>query len=175
MDRQSSDALERMAPAINFLALMLVLISLGDFTANIWPFQFDEEGWRYGAVGLLSGFLVTPLVGALIATVLAVLRRRRGLLTTISILELAAAAFLLLLCLVFALDAVALRSVVKPDSVKAYDISIVKAMGKNLLVLIAFTWLGISGMKTVRLLASREPKSRDSSPLVVGSVAPPRA
>lgn len=175
MDRQSSDALDRMASATNFLALMLVLISLGDYVANVWPFQFGEEGWRYGAVGLLSGFLVTPLLGAFIGAIMAIQRRRRVLLTTISVLELVTAAFLLIICLVFVLDAVTLRSVVRPDTVKAFDVSVAKALGKHLLVIVAFAWLGIAGLKAARTLATHEIKSRaGATPLVVGTPAPPR-
>jgi hypothetical protein len=176
MDRQSSDALDRMASATNFLALMLVLISLGDYVANVWPFRLGEEGWRYGAVGLLSGFLVTPLLGAFIGAVMAILRRRRVMLTTIAVLELVTAAILVIVCLVFVLDAIALRSVVRPDTVKAFDVSVVKALGKHLLVIVTFGWLGFAGLKAARVLAARQVRSKEgASPLVVGTSAPPRA
>ena len=50
-----------------FVAFLLISLSLFDFAGTLWPFLPSEASWRYGSVGILSGFLLTPMIGSLLA------------------------------------------------------------------------------------------------------------
>jgi hypothetical protein len=54
------------------MAGYLVLAPLAETLAALWPFHSGDAGWRYGATGLVSQSLMTPLLGLLMAVGLAV-------------------------------------------------------------------------------------------------------
>ncbi len=54
------------------MAGYLILAPLAETLAALWPFHAGGAGWRYGATGLVSQSLMTPLLGLLIAVSLAV-------------------------------------------------------------------------------------------------------
>jgi len=54
------------------LAGYLILAPLAEYLAAVWPIRLGYAGWRLGAAGLGSRSLMTPLLGLLLAVVLAV-------------------------------------------------------------------------------------------------------
>lgn len=125
------------------VAALLVLISLLDFAGAIWPFLPGDAGWRYGAIGLLSGFLVTPLVGVVLAALVAVEQRHFALLKFLGIMTLAIGALLLVSIVAFALDAIQVRrEAATPELRRLTELSAAKAAFKLLTGTVATIWLG---------------------------------
>ena len=60
-DRRSGE--DHIGRALVATGLLMVFVSLLDLGSNLWPFFPSAVEWRYGAVGILSGFTVTPLLG----------------------------------------------------------------------------------------------------------------
>lgn len=155
--------------------MLLVAIPLGDFLLNIWPLRWADEQWRYGSVGLFSGFLLTPLLAVLIAGAVAVLAGHRRMARTLGILNLVVAALLLLTLAGFALDVLQIRRAV-PDVKDArwtFDVAAYKASAKYLLSVIALGWLGRAELRAAgEMRLDREARRADSAvPLVFGKQA----
>jgi hypothetical protein len=154
---------QRLAAPLYFIALLLIVTPLIDLALNIAPFRFGEIRWRYGTAGLLSGFLLTPLLGAVVATAAAMMLGQARMVRVIALVNLAAAVLLLGVAGLFVLDALQLRGFTPPDELGIFDISVLKAGAKHLSTAIALLWLGAAGLRTVRatvLPSAREPHAR---------------
>jgi chromate transport protein ChrA len=145
------------------VALLLIAITKMDFLTNVWPLRFGDVQWRYGSVGLLAGFLLTPLLGIVFAMVAAAILEHRVVLRAISILDLATAVVLLLTIPVFALDVLQLRGGVAVEARTMFDMGVVKAVIKHLTIAVAFGWLGWAGLKATK---GSGKKRRKTAPLV---------
>lgn len=127
------------------LALYLVLVPLFETTIAIWPFGIGDRQWRFGAVGLYTGAMMTPLLGLLIALVIALYVRNRGMIRAIVVVGGAAAAVTLLSIPVFLMDAVQLRGDVDANSVTAVNVAMGSAIFKMILAILicgAVAWGG---------------------------------
>lgn len=148
------------------VATLLVVISALDFAATIWPFLPSEAGWRYGAIGLLSGFLLTPLVGVVLATLVAVDQRHTVVLRVLGFSALAIGALLLVGIVAFALDAIQVRrDAATAELRRLTELSAAKAAFKILFGTVATIWLGLG------LLRQPRPAARladERGPIVVG-------
>ncbi len=148
------------------VAALLVLLSVLDFAAAIWPFLPTDVGWRYGAIGLLSGFLVTPLVGLALATLVAVEQRHATLLRVLGFVVLAAGAVLLVSIVAFALDAIQVRrDAATPELRQLTELSAAKAALKLLAGTVATIWMG-SGL--LRLPGRPARPIDEKGPVIVG-------
>ena len=58
-----TNPLRPFVPAIYAVGIVMLLVAIGDYSGQLWPFRPTDVGWRYGAVGIFSNFLVTPFVG----------------------------------------------------------------------------------------------------------------
>jgi len=133
-----------------FVALLLIVLPFVDLVTNVWPVRLSALEWRYGTLGLLSGFTVTPLLGIVLAIASAALLDHRLLQRIIGFLNLLGAVALLVVVVLFALDWLQLRASVEPDPRRGMDIGAVKALAKHLLVAAALGWLGIAGVRATR-------------------------
>jgi hypothetical protein len=117
------------------------LVPALDLASNLLPFAPGNLRWRYGAVGLTTGFLLTPLLGVALASAVAVQlehRRMRGVLRVLHALTVIA---FLLAAGLFALDVLQLRPAVLPESRPEFDIGAMKAMLKLLGGIVAWSAL----------------------------------
>jgi hypothetical protein len=133
------------------VAVLLILVSLLDYAATVWPFQPAELSWRYGAVGLLSGFTLTPLLGGLVLSTTAGLAGHRAALRAVAVLHLAVALALLLLLIGFSLDVLQVRRDTAPDARLVTEVSSAKAAIKLGLTMAAALWLGVGGIRASRV------------------------
>ena len=148
------------------VATLLVLISALDFAAAIWPFLPGDAGWRYGAIGLASGFLVTPLVGVTLAALVAVEQRHAGVVRVLGFLALATGVVLLVGIVAFALDAIQVRrDAATPELRRLTELSAAKAALKLFAGACATLWLG-SGL--LRQPSAPTRSSDEKGPLIVG-------
>ena len=165
----TSDYLERLAKPIYLIALMLVLTPLADFIGSVWPLQFGEMRWRFASFALLAGFLFTPLIGSLIAAMLAAVMEERMVLRVIGVLNVVAAAGLFLLLATFAFDALQLRRAVPPDLQGQFRASAIRGCLKLISAIVTSGWLGLAAVKlsrTMTSVAAARAKPRMTGPIV---------
>jgi len=152
------------------VAIAMMLIPMADAWTTLFPWNFGEARWRFGAVGLVSNALMIPLAGLLIAFVVAWAREQRVLLRVIGILGFIGATWCVLALVSFALDALQTRSQVRPEMRLSFNVATVTAAIKTLLAGATFLAFGFSGWK-----ASKGVGSRKSSGAAGGLYALPTA
>jgi hypothetical protein len=150
----------RIAPAGYFVSFLLVVTPVFDWVTNITPIRPASVDWRYGVTGLLSGFLLTPLLGMALASLIAVAGNERRQRLTVSAMSLMGGLFLLLLIPLFLLDFFQLRASMPASEIGFYDASGFKALLKHVTCAVAFAWLGLAGL---RGLPRRVRRSRGAS------------
>ncbi|MFQ5705294.1 MAG: hypothetical protein ACE5HT_14900 [Gemmatimonadales bacterium] len=133
---------------IYFVAGLLLFFPIFDLITNTLPAQLGNVQWRYGFAGLLSGFLHTPLLGMLIATVAATFFRHRTVLQLLAAVSVVSAAALLIVMPLFILDVLELRASTPPERIAAFQAGALFALFKHFTAMIAFTLLGVGGFKT---------------------------
>lgn len=123
--------------------LLLILNPLLEVIANSWPLDFGDTRWRVGFLGaLLSGILPVLTGLALIALVAALL----GHGVTVRVVSLAAFAVVVALVvggMLFGLDALQVRRMVRIDAKAGFDAASFKTLFVTALMIIVSAWLGI--------------------------------
>ena len=163
------DALRRLIPAAYAVAIVFLLSPLVDVVTNVYPFELGSVQWRYGAVGIMSNYLISGVFGLLLGTFAAVLGGHAKVLWVFFALNLALAVALVALLGLFALDVLQLRSMVRPEAADMFGIGAGKAALKLLLVAASLGLLGVVGFKAARgeTAARRDRKDRKDSPILV--------
>ena len=153
MSDRPRGALQRFAWPNYLVAILLILLPLLDLVTNVWPVRPGTLEWRYGTLGLLSGFTLTPLLGMVLATASAALLDHRVVQRAIGIVNLLAAVAFAVVVVLFALDWLQMRAAVQAAQRQSMDVGALKALAKHVLVGLALGWLGIVGLRASR----REP------------------
>ncbi len=139
--------LKRLTGPAYFILCLLFVYPLVDWATNVWPMSPSAFQWRYGSIALLSGFLLTPMIGLLLLEGLAVaaghFRVARAGAVVAAILGVA----LLLACALFGLDAMQVRATVPAASMGAFQMGAGRALFKNALMGVGFLWLGWAGWR----------------------------
>jgi hypothetical protein len=150
------------------VALLLIASPLADLTAALLPIRPGEVSWRFGAYGLLTNALVTPILGlALILVIYGFRGHRRPTAIT------AAVAALVALILIggfalFVLDYLQLRQAVGRLARGPYDSAAFKAMIVAAFEAAVLLSLAVSGFRASGLAdAARGRRRRERVGLVV--------
>ncbi len=142
-----------MAPSLGrafyLVAALLVVTPVMDTLTNVWPLAFGDLRWRYGAAGLLSGFLLTSLLGMALAVLTAVALRHRRVLAVLFVLNVAAAVVLLAATGLFGLDVLQVRVTVPMESRGLFDVGAVKALVKHGTLVASFAALGVGARSSM--------------------------
>jgi hypothetical protein len=154
--------------ALYFIAALLIGLSLLDFIATIWPFVPSDVRWRYGAIGLSSGFLLTPLLGFALAALLANFAGHRRVLVIVGIVALVLGILLILGVLGFGLDAIQVRREASPGGRRVTEISTIKAGFKLTLGALGLLWIGWGSIRQFRSTKTIA-KNEEQPPLVLGT------
>lgn len=144
---------------------LLIVISALDYAGTVLPADFGDPGWRYGAVGLLSGFTLTPLLGGLLLSLAAAHGGEGRFLRVLGVLHIVGAAALLVLIAGFSLDSLQARKDASPEIQNVTEISTLKALIKLVATVVAVAWIGIAGIRQARRTA--EPAAGNAG-LVIG-------
>lgn len=136
----------RLAGPLYFIALLLVVIPATDFISNVWPLQPGDFRWRFGMTGLLAGFLLTPLLGIVLAGLVAAMAEDHGVLRLVSMIAAVGAVVLVVLVALFALDVIQFRPEVPADRRGPFDFANVRSIVKHLLAAASLGWLARSGL-----------------------------
>lgn len=160
------DTLRRLATPVLVIALALIIIPLADLVGNVWPVRLGAEDWRYGAVGILSNFLLTPLLGLLLVALVAYATERAWLLRTIGIKGLIAAGALVIIIGGFTLDAIQVRQTRPYEDRWITVVSYALAAAKLGIGAVCLAVLGVGSLRAARDHGKRDRK--DAPTVVVG-------
>jgi hypothetical protein len=159
--RPSPSATDRsIAGPLYFVGALLIALPVFDLLLNVWPLQPGDFRWRFGVVGLLASYLLTPLLGVVVLAATSALMPSTLARRVVAILNLAGAALLLVATALFFLDLLQLRPALSPEAVASFDVANVRAAIKLLLGATALAWLGIAGLRQSAAAAAPQPRSQ---------------
>ena len=157
------------------VAILLVSFPLLDTALSVWPVRAGEVAWRFGATGLFSRVLITPLLGLLVAFGVAALLEHRGVLRGISILSGLLGVAIVGGVVLFLLDALQMRPRVRPEVRTAFDMTTLVALAKYGLGVLALSAFGVAGWKSSKGESAAEGKRvrgrGNGAGLIVGHAA----
>lgn len=128
----------RLAACLYLLAFILVVLPIVDAAVSITPFHVRNVQWRFGAVGMFTNTLITPGVGFMLAVVTAALLQHVRTQRVLAVLAWIGVVVLLGLLVVFGLDALQTRAMVRPEMVRPFVLASTVAACKLVLWTIAF-------------------------------------
>lgn len=129
------------------VGLLLIASPLADLLAALLPMRPGEVSWRFGAYGLLTNALVTPILGLAIIEVVSGLRHQRRATAAIAVVCGLLALLLVGGFALFVLDYVQLRQAVGIAARGPYDSAAIKAMIVAGLEAAVLLWLAIAGFR----------------------------
>lgn len=159
------DPEEALSAPLYVVALALVLIPASDFLLSVPAAQPSSLQWRFAAVGLLSGFTMTPILGLALALVIAAVSKQVAMQRLLVITCLTLAAMLLMVCVGFVLDMTRLRASIPEDGRPAFNSAWKRAIIK---LLFSVVTLGFLGWRARRMLPVRG-RRRGPKPVIVVS------
>jgi hypothetical protein len=132
------------------VAFSLAVIPPIDALMQTMPLRFGDMRWRWGTFGLLSNAMVIPMIGFLIAFVVATVFEQRAVQRVLGAVAGVIAVATLFGLGMFALDCVQLHKDVAPKMQVAFNVACTTGGLKALfgtLTLLAFAWGGLTGSK----------------------------
>jgi hypothetical protein len=156
--------------ALYAVALALLVSPLVDLVGAVWPLRMGEVSWRFGAFGLTTSALVSPILAFALLKVGGVLLEQRSLVRIVAVVDLVLLVLLLVGLGFFALDFLQLRATLATPSLAQYDMAGFKATVNGVVELIALGWMGVQGLRASARVAkpSGGHGSRGEAGLIVG-------
>jgi hypothetical protein len=153
-------ALRRLGPALHAVAALLVLVPLVDFLTSIFPLVPADARWRFGALGIFAGYLLTPLLGLALASITAAALQQVGLLRLLAWLSLCLAIALVGLAAAFALDTLQVRAGAPADGAQAVLVSGVRGVVKYLATAVTLVLLFVGARRAADAIPVLRPGQR---------------
>jgi hypothetical protein len=153
------------------IAAYLVLAPLTETFLQLWPFRIGDARWRYGAAGVMSQSLMTPLLGLLLAVGIAVYLGHRTRARLLAALSTLGSLVTLIVIPLFVLDAVEMRALLPRDQgapTGSFDVATAAALLKMVaaviigLALARGAWVGTRGV----VAAGRAQSEKQQVPIV---------
>src|SRR5262245_24947268 len=121
--RSPSSQLSFAARVANAVAFALIVLPPLDVLFAVLPLRIGQLRWRVATIGLISGYLMMPMLGFLIGLTAAHLRERRTLARFYAIASSLIGIAVLVAAVLFTLDTVQLRPEISLETKRAYDIA----------------------------------------------------
>lgn len=150
MSSKYPDGPEALIAPFYFVAFLLMVTPTMDFVTSILPLRWDSIEWRFATVGLLSGFLLTPLLGVVIAMAVAHLAGHLRFQRIMAIVNATLTASFIALFVLFMLDVFQLKSIVQAEALEAFNSAATKAAVKHVAFILALGWLSYGGFRVSR-------------------------
>jgi hypothetical protein len=170
-DRAHAD-LRTIAWPVYFAGALTLVLPLVDLLASVWPPRLGQVEWRFGTLGLLSGFTLSPLLGLIMCMAAAAVLEHRIVQRALAAVSMLGAVLLLAIVVIFALDWLQFRAAAPEDARRGMDIGSTKAILKHAIVAAAFLWLGFAGWRAGRGQGGRRER-RQPTPLIREPDRPP--
>jgi hypothetical protein len=128
----------QLAACAYFVAFLLVAIPLVDVFLGLAPWNVAVAHWRFGAAGLVSNALMIPSLGMLIAVATAATQGHVSAQRGLRVASWVAVVAIVIGLVLFPLDALQTRSLVRQDAHLSFDVASAIAECKMALGAIAF-------------------------------------
>lgn len=138
-------SLRTLAWPVYLAGALMIVLPLGDLVASIWPIRVGQIEWRFGTIGLLSGFTLSPVLGLVMCMIAAAVLEHRLAQRAFAIVGVLGAVVLIGLSVIFAFDWLQYRAGAPAEARRPMDTGSLKAIVKHLLVAGSLLWLGIAG------------------------------
>jgi hypothetical protein len=151
-------------------AAVLITSPLIDLITTAWPPRIADLSWRYGFLGLAAGYLHTPIIGMVMAMLVAHAEDHRGTLRTLGVLSLMVAVLLLPVLALWPMDVLQMRDLRAPEVQRGV---VIGGVIQEIKYLGACVVLGLLGLGCLQLAAAarREPRA---APGIVSTAAATR-
>lgn len=143
------DPEEALAGPLYLVAALLIVGPAADFLLSVPAAQPSSVQWRFAAAGLLSGHLMTPVLGLALAFVVAGVLRHYAVQRVLVVLCLTTAVVLVVVCIAFLLDVAQVRASVPTDGRPAFASAWKRAIIKHVLSAVALGSLGWRGRRMI--------------------------
>lgn len=157
------DPEEALAGPLYAVAALLFVVPILDFFLSVPPAELSNVQWRFAAVGLFSGYTLTPILGIAMALVLSAMLKQYRFQRILVIACLTIGIGLLTLTAGFLLDMLQVRATVPRDGRAAFNSATNRAILKHVVsggVLIFMGW------RSSRMIPARV-KHRGAKPVHV--------
>jgi hypothetical protein len=135
--------------------VLLIGLPLLDFFTSVIPVSPSNIQWRFATVGLLSNFLMTPLLGIGMLIVVAAVRDHLVFQRVLATINGGLALLLIALLIFFVLDVVQLNATIPPEGLKNFQNAAFKAMVKHAASILVLSWLASAGWRVSAWRPSR--------------------
>jgi hypothetical protein len=140
---------------------VLIFLPVLDLALSIAPIRLSDPAWRFGAEGLLSRALLTPVLGLLIWLVVSAVLENRRILRLISGACALLALSMIAVAVMFVLDALQVRPRISAEAKVAFEFTAVTALLKHAVYTVVALVMARSGWKAARRSGgSREATAR---------------
>ncbi|AMW05015.1 hypothetical protein [Gemmatimonas phototrophica] len=143
------------------VAGLLVTVPFVQAGAQIWPLQLSNIQWRFGAANALSSILLLPFLGLSLLMLMARGLESRGLSRSIGAVSAIFTLGLLGSLVVFALDALQLKTIVSTQMSGAFNSTAVRVGLVTVVFFLAFAFLTLMSFKAPR--GNSSPARRSSA------------
>ena len=133
---------EALSGPFYLVAIVLVAIPAIDFLLSVPAANFGSVQWRFAAVGLLSGYSLTPILGIALAFVVASVLGHHGVQLALVVFCLTTGIVMLVMCVAFVFDALQLRFSIPSDGRAAFNSAWHRAILKHALSAVTLLYLG---------------------------------
>jgi hypothetical protein len=166
---------KQMATPAYFVAFILVFVSMLNTAMSFFPFRMADARWRYGAFGIMATGLTLPIVGILLALVVAATFEHRRGQRAIGAFSLVVALVVLVSLGMFALDALQVKGQVKAPLKLNFEVATVTGTLQALLAVAALSLLGLAAFRGPKPVRVAKEQARGSG-MIIGAPTPaPRA
>jgi hypothetical protein len=150
------------------MAAIMIIVPITETGLSMLPFRFGEVSWRFGASGLFSRSLLTPIIGLLLVLVTAVSVEHLKVQRVAGVVALIASLLAFGMLCLFVLDTVQLRTQAPPDRRAAMLFAAGEAVSKLGLFTIVLAFMARSGLKTPRIESTDRRRPRTAEVLIPG-------
>lgn len=141
------------APARRLLytgAFLLIVIPFLQAGQQLWPLQLSDIRWRFGAANALSSVLLLPFLGMMIITLVARATENKNVARAVGALAALFVIGLLGSFVLFALDALQLKSIVTSQMMAPFETTSMRVVAVTLIFTVAFSMLMTAAFKNSR-------------------------
>ena len=167
MTSRRFDGAEALEAPLYFVALLLIATPAIDFLTSVLPLRPSNIEWRFATVGLLSGFVLTPLLGIVLAMLVALSAGHSRFQRVVAVMNAVLAVAFTITLVFFLLDIVQLRSAVQAEAKAAFQGAATKAVIKHLTFIVAVSWLARRGFLASSWSAPQA--KRQAAAVVIGA------
>lgn len=157
-----------------YLVMALLIVSpLIELCTAAWPFQIHQAAWRLSFVGTAGASLGLPILALFLTFLLAVLAADTGALLFVSGVSVLAGMLCVLEAAVFALDALEMKSRVRPALAGRYDAVSAWWLIKLCAVAAILFVLALSAFRAARSVRRERKAASDRPAILVNSPSTP--